>query len=274
MSGLSRNNGEKYYTDQKVAEKSIDIFTKIIEPKIGDLILEPSAGNGAFSNLLFDRFQNVIALDIEPEDEKILKQDFFTFEPKSTQKIHSIGNPPFGRQSSLAKQFIKKASEFSTTISFILPKSFKKASFQKAFPSTFHLEYSEDVPKNSFRLENKVYDVPCVFQIWIKKSFPRDTDKLEKPTYFSFVTKEQPHDFSIRRVGGTAGTIDFETKDKSKQSHYFIKLNYDIETFGGVDSFLESYRNNVKFLEGNTVGPKSISKPELILALNSLYIFF
>ena len=37
-------------------------------------------------------------------------------------KIHIIGNPPFGRQSSLAIKFIKKSVEYCDSISFILPK--------------------------------------------------------------------------------------------------------------------------------------------------------
>ena len=50
------------------------------------------------------------------------------------KKIHIIGNPPFGRQSSLAIKFIKKSAEFCDSISFILPKSFKKDSLKKHFP--------------------------------------------------------------------------------------------------------------------------------------------
>ena len=50
----------------------------------------------------------------------------------NSRKIHVIGNPPFGRQSSLAIKFIKKSCSFSDTISFILPKSFKKDSMKKS----------------------------------------------------------------------------------------------------------------------------------------------
>ena len=47
--------------------------------------------------------------------------------------LHFIGNPPFGRQSSLAKKFIKHicSCDKTKTIAFILPKSFKKDSLKK-----------------------------------------------------------------------------------------------------------------------------------------------
>ena len=64
-----------------------------------------------------------------PENKEIIKGDFLTLnvEPlvKSYQRIHVMGNPPFGRQSSLAIKFIKKSQQYCDSISFILPKSFK-----------------------------------------------------------------------------------------------------------------------------------------------------
>jgi hypothetical protein len=80
-----------------------------------------------------------------------------------------------------------------------------------------------------------------------------------KPNGFIFVKKTDNPDISFRRVGGTAGTIDTNTTDKCVQSHYFIKFTNN-----------KPLKDNLKKLEGiqfetnNTVGPKSISKPELI----------
>ena len=66
---------------------------------------------------------------MEPENSEIMKQDYLNFDyntmiKKKFNKIHVIGNPPFGRQSSLAIKFIKKSLEYCDSISFILPKSF------------------------------------------------------------------------------------------------------------------------------------------------------
>ena len=80
-----------------------------------------------------EKFENVLSYDIAPEKEYIEKQDYLELDisKMTSTTYHVIGNPPFGRQSSLAKKFIKKTCKYASSISFILPKSFKKESFQK-----------------------------------------------------------------------------------------------------------------------------------------------
>ena len=132
--------------------------------------------------------------DLEPEHNEIIKQNYLTLDnpiTTTTQRIHLIGNPPFGRQSSLAIQFIKKSAEYCDSISFILPKSFKKDSLQKHFPLSFHLIHVYDIPENSFIVDNQAHNVPCVFQIWTKKEFPRVIAKKLVPRDFRFVTTVQ-----------------------------------------------------------------------------------
>lgn len=78
--------------------------------------------------------------------------------------------------------------------------------------------------------------------------------------------KEEQPDISFRRVGVYAGQISKEIENNSEQSHYFIKLNgVDI------DEFINKYNNTVTYDFNNTVGPKSISKTELIKKLNELF---
>jgi predicted RNA methylase len=108
--GLNRNTIDKYYTKTELAEYCIMKFNSIIKPKSKDYILEPSAGNGSFSNYLFNNYKNVIAIDIQPDNDNIKKQDFLEY---SGSPCHVIGNPPFGRQSSLAKKFIKHSATFA-----------------------------------------------------------------------------------------------------------------------------------------------------------------
>ena len=93
-----------------------------------DIIIEPSAGNGSFIDEIKKTVNNYIFYDIEPENDEIIEQDYLLVNSDDFKdcNIHVVGNPPFGRQSSLAIKFIKKSCEFCDTISFILPKSFKK----------------------------------------------------------------------------------------------------------------------------------------------------
>lgn len=268
-SGLQRVGLEKYYTLPDVALFCVNLFKKHVQIESKDLIIEPSAGNGSFSNILFELFPDQIrAYDIQPDERRIEQQDFLILNPPK-ENVHIVGNPPFGRQSTLAKNFIKKASSFASSISFILPKSFKKDSFQKAFPHTFHLFSSTDLPDNSFLLEGKNHDVPCVFQIWIKRDTPRDKPKVQTPKYFSFVKKDEDPQFSIRRVGVNSGTLSLDTSIQSSQSNYFLKLTDSID----LEQFTRDYNRLIHFEFNNSVGPKSISKPELISKLNEIYLF-
>ena len=109
------------------------------------------------------------------------------------------------------------------------------------------------------------HDVPCVFQIWEKKDVMRTVIVKLEPQQFTFVKKTDDPDISYRRVGVNAGVIDTETAEKSVQSHYFIKFaNGKL-----VEDTIEKLRK-INYEFNNTVGPKSISKQELIMKFNPL----
>ena len=97
--------------------------------------------------------KNHLFIDIEPDKniKDIKKQDYLKLNYNKFlnkyNNIHIIGNPPFGKQSSLAKKFIEYSTRYCNTISFILPKSFKKPSMN-AFPISSFKEI--DLPENSF----------------------------------------------------------------------------------------------------------------------------
>ena len=266
--GLLRSSIDKFYTKPEIVQLCINNIKQSININNTDLIIEPSAGNGSFISemkLLSSQFK---FYDLEPENDEISQQDYLTLDYKLLKQtysnIHVIGNPPFGRQSSLAKKFIKKSCEFCNSLSFILPKSFKKDSFKKCFPLHFHLVFQDDLTQNSFLVNGVEHDVPCVFQIWEKKLFDRDVTQKLEPFHFVFVEQTEEPDISFRRVGVYAGKIDKNT-DKSVQSHYFIKF-----TNG------KTIDDNIKKLSkivydfNNTVGPRSISKQELIIKFNPL----
>ena len=268
--GLKRKTLDKFYTSEKVVKECIKIMKGKLNIKNGDLCIEPSAGNGAFVKGIKSLFDNYVFYDIEPGNEEIVRKDYLEFDYTTianmyTQK-HVVGNPPFGRQSSLAIKFIKKSTQFCDSISFILPKSFKKESFKKHFPLSFHLVHEFDLPVDSFIVEDKPHNVPCVFQIWVKKDVQRTILDKIVPFKYKFVKKENEHDISFRRVGFYAGEIDRNTDTKSHQSHYFIKFE-DILTN---EQFDEIANINHK-CKNDTVGAKSISKQELIRELNKIF---
>lgn len=260
--GKNRNTIDKFYTNKAIVDKYIDEFKPYVEKD--DLIIEPSAGCGVWTLPL--HMFNLIAFDIQPEGEGIQQMNFLDVDLYAFQSnLHFIGNPPFGRQSSIAKKFIKHICkcERTKTIAFILPKSFKKESMQKVFPLNYHLEFQDDVGTNAFLANGKPYDVPCVFQIWVKKHKNRKIIEKEEPKWFKFVKKNENPDYSLRRVGVNAGFLSKDILDKNEQSHYFIKVKQNS------DLFIIKYQN-IHWEHNNTVGPKSISKQEFIRKINKL----
>ena len=261
--GLNRDIIDKYYTKPEVVNLCLKLIKKYIQIKPDDLIIEPSAGNGSFISGIKSLSNNCIFYDLEPENPEIIKQDFLTgnYNELSTnyKNIHIIGNPPFGRQSSLAIKFIRKSCEFCNSISFILPKSFKKDSLKQKIPLNFHLILESDLPEKSFLVDGVEHDVPCVFQIWKKKTNNRvEPEKLESSN-FIFVKQIENPDISVRRVGVNAGYVDVNSVGKSIQSHYFIKFTTDKSLDENIHRL-----SSIKYNFNNTVGPRSISKQELI----------
>jgi len=117
-------------------------------------------------------------------------------------------------------------------------------------------------------MEGTQIDVPCVFQIWVKKDYEREKPVKLEPKGYKFTKKLQGR-YALRRVGFRAGIIldmfVHPLSEISEQSHYFIKLDE------GYEKFIDKYNNAINFEHNNTVGPKSISKQEFIQVLNELF---
>jgi len=228
------------------------------------MIIEPSAGSGAFSR----QIEGCIAVDIHPEEQGILKADFLKWKPDSYNKEKTlvIGNPPFGKQCSLAIKFIKHSSTFASTIAFILPKSFKKESIQARIPRDFHLSLEVEIPDNSFTLNGNDYSVPCVFQIWKHKpGIYRELSKIGKlPKDFSWTKDSKLANIAIRRVGVYAGKAFTDINNLSSQSHYFLTVPEDKKDLV-VDNL-----NSINWQHNNTTGPRSISKKEFQNVLENI----
>ena len=294
------NTKDQFYTSPEVAKKCIQILISKLHdaalhspppvlPLSSYLWVEPSAGNGAFLNNIPETYDK-IGIDIEPRGANIVKQDFLTWVPpvqktKTNQKpVIIFGNPPFGRQSSLAKAFIAHSCSFASTfmIAFILPRSFVKPSMSCAFDLHFHCIHSSDVESNAFVLgagsdggagAYTTYDVPCVFQIWQKRSVPRVVAEKIGEKGFQYVKETDPRDIVIRRVGVYAGRCfdgnnNNSATEYNKQTHYFIKLDEQFVATQHVKQIVEKI--NAHVFPTNTTGPRSLSKPEVNIVLNEV----
>jgi predicted RNA methylase len=264
--GLHRDNNEAYFTKPEVATVCVQYVNTLFPLTNFDTVIEPSAGDGSFLKSLrnYD-IKELLSFDIDPKEETIVKSDFLLLNFESTNKTLVIGNPPFGRQSSLAKKFIKHCCKFANVIAFILPKSFKKSSMTTCFSLDFHKIFERDLEPNSFIYDENEYSVPCVFQIWERRLYMRQTvEKVIENSSYKIVKKTDNPDIAFRRVGVYAGKFTYSEIEKlSCESHYFIRLNVPIS---------ENLRSKIDALEwesvDNTTGPRSISKQELMKELN------
>lgn len=164
-----------------------------------------------------------------------------------------IGNPPFGKNASMAVRFFNHAAARSTVIALILPRTFRKTSIVNRLDRAFHLLREEEVPSDAFLFRSKPYNVPAVFQIWERRSQQRDLRRIDvKHPHFEFTTP-QIANFAIQRVGARAGRVhrDFSA---SPNSHYFVR--------GDVEAQMRQL--DFASVVSNTAGNPSLSKAEIV----------
>ncbi len=247
---------DKFYTLPHVVDHCLNTLNFVEY----DLVIEPSAGSCAFLKEV--GFAKKIGMDIHPDCEDILKLDFLSFSPYDPSvRTIVVGNPPFGKNSSLAIRFFNHAAKFASTIAFILPKTFRKESIQNRLDPSFHLVYDENLQEDSFFLpDGSKKSIPCCWMIWGRRDDlpPRSRAEavLTHPD-FDFLDNIENADFMFQRVGVNAGVChrDFS---KAVASHLLIK-----EKVEGVFDRMSrlNWSDSCKY---NTAGNPSISKRELI----------
>lgn len=251
---------DQFYTSPKTSEALMQKIKQLIsEDRFANhKILEPSAGDGSFSDHLLTLDRDFIAIDLDPKKPYIQQADFLEWRPNPSEKYVTIGNPPFGKNSSLAIKFFNKSAEFSDLISFVIPKTFQKNSTKNKLNLNFHLLYEEELPLNSFVFNGEPYSVPCCFQVWEKKSSQRSVYNAPKTSDFDFVDPQNA-DIAFQRVGVNAGKITMlpDCKSKNVNSHIFIKFNSN----SAKEKFIKTNFDKYKLM---TAGNPSISKGEIL----------
>lgn len=152
---MAKIEHDKYYTPADLAKRLIDKTYEIIGEDNITEIIEPSAGNGAFSN----QIDGCIAYDLVPEHPSITQADFLTLPLKYKRGRLFIGNPPFGNINKLIYAFYKRCIAYGDYIAFILPISFLNNDIKLY---EFDLVYSEDLGLAHYTDR----DLHCCFNIY------------------------------------------------------------------------------------------------------------
>ena len=269
MEDISKQNKlDQFYTNKDIALRCYIELNEIIKLNKYDKHLEPSAGTGSFFNIMDNTKK--IGLDIEPKERGIIKMNFFDYTPEEDNTYLVIGNPPFGRVSSMAVKFFNKSAEFASCIAFIVPRTFKRVSIQNKLDLYFELVYNKDLPITPCCFTPKM-TAKCCFQIWIKKETKRKKVIYDKKHCdFNFLkygpkdTNNQPTppqncDFVIKAYGGNCGEIiDTELHLLRPKSWHWLKSNIDIELLKNRFSQLDYSMSK------DTVRQDSIGQQELI----------
>lgn len=214
---------DKYYTPVNLAKYCIDKTFEIIGKENITDIIEPSAGNGSFSNQL-----ECVAYDIEPEHKSIIKQDYLKLELEYKKGRLIIGNPPYGRCMNLAQKFYKKSIQIGDYIAFILPISCFNNT-QSLFE--FDLIYSEDLGEHNY--SNR--QLHCCFNIYKRPINGLNKQKRIKLKDVKIIRQDSKQyneiiDYDIRMCywgNGSAGKI-LKDNEHYAAEYKIIILNDDI----------------------------------------------
>lgn len=264
---------EQIYTAPDLAARCLQRVRERVDLTAFDVLLEPSAGTGAFFNLLpADRR---IGIDIDPRSPGLARADFRTWQPPTDHgPILSIGNPPFGQRGVLAIEFLNRACAFSDVVAFILPRSFQKYTFQNRVHPSFHLIDAMECDEFVDSVGQPVR-VNAVFQIWERRPAPRPANALASShphfdmchRHLSRTTPEdlarirQEFAFSIPQVGSSFSPLD--PAQLTRGSHWFIKPKAP-----GVRERFE--RLDFGFLDGMNTAHRSLSKRDIIRAYQAV----
>lgn len=263
---------DQFYTRPEVAAACMEHVMRVTGGHAG-LWLEPSAGTGSFLDLL-PTPRLGIDLDHEirhPEivaDTNFLGWDGYADLP---QPIVTVGNPPFGRNSSLALKFLNRATMFSRHVCMILPRTFQKEALKAKVNMQFELAHDEALEPFAFIHDGRPYDVPCCFQIWskIQGSGLRQSSSTRQLTHsdFDFIDSPLIAHFAFQRVGARAGLVSTEGLSKSWKSHYFVYVKDETQ--------IDVVRRRLAGIDwsevrARTAGNPSIGKGELIDAYTAV----
>ena len=277
---------DQFFTTPEVAKECVKSLLNVL-PELGYSecsFLEPSAGGGSFLEAARFFEKDVIGYDIDPKREDIYYADFLNddlLNLPSREDLVIIGNPPFGKRSQLAVDFINRGFKYSDTIAFVLPVQFIKYLTQKRIVSGARLVYQELLAPQSFTYLDKPYSVRCVFQIWTIRDEMNDLRIRQAPAtkhkdFEMFIYNCVPEalymfdldwDFAVHRQGWVDFTpIDKNSADnlsKKKQWMFFKSDNPEI-------------LQRLKKIDFNKLGEKNTSvkgfgKADVVEEYNKLY---
>ena len=220
----------QHFTGRGEAKRLYELTRRVIAEhgiKV-DCWLEPSAGDGAFFDLLpKDRR---LGLDIDSRRSDIVQADFLAFDNFIPDVVYAaIGNPPWGDNGVI--KFFNHCAEHCSVIAFLVPMSFRRPQAINQLDPRFHLLHEEVSPRG----QPAVF--ATVFQIWVRDDeLPETIEPPREHPDFTFLPWDRPDvreaaDIAISRIGVNAGEVLNPSKvTRPDTAHWLrVKPGVDVE---------------------------------------------
>jgi hypothetical protein len=219
-------DNDKYYTPVDLAKECIDKTFEIIGKENITEIIEPSAGNGSFSN----QIANCIAYDLVPESDNIKTADFLDMKLGYKSGRLFIGNPPFGVHNKLVVDFYDKCCDCGDYIAFILPISCYKNDIKLY---KFDLIYSEDLGLRYYTDR----ELHCCFNIY----------RRPDSGAFNFKPNYELNEITIIEHRRKKGDYQTAANKEIKDGYCYAMCNWGDGCLGKVPNFIGEYAQEVYF---------------------------
>jgi predicted RNA methylase len=257
-------------------DRASDVLTPsdIVKAQVADIdpastVCVPGAGIGTYIVALLEHGvspQNIYAVENGVRFGEIgaamfvrlgvnyVQGDFLQWQPEMKFDV-IVGNPPYGKNASLAVKFLNKAAEYSDHISFVLPRTFRKPSVLNRIDEHLHLVEDVDTPNETFG-----GTIITCRQKWEKRGEKRERIRTytQHPD-LNFVSKAESNVFVGRVGAGPAGKVLTADYDHLTEQHYFLQVTDTVK-----ERLIEIQDTLRQLARAATVGTPSLSKHELI----------
>jgi hypothetical protein len=221
----------QHFTDRSLARRLYRLTQDVLASHgiTVDIWIEPSAGDGAFYDLLPEGRR--IGIDIDPRRKEFIAGDFLDYDGFKQDVIYAtLGNPPWTNNGCV--KFFNHAAKGCKVIAFLLPRSFEGHHRSGHLDPRFTLLHHESLPTAAFRFGKKGQVFASLFQIWVKTSDVVEHLPPDKPARshqdFEFLPRSsdyQEADIIMRRVGTDAGRILDASEIPAPGSCHLIRVS-------------------------------------------------
>ena len=227
---------EQYYTPVDLAEELVGATWEVLQDAAPQsnpaerTFIEPAGGTGAFVTALRARgASRVISVDTDPQHPGVQQADFLQWLPGRVSDAVTISNPPFGRNNKLSVRFFNHAAEFSETIAFVVPRSWRKWSVINRLDPRFQLVSDVDlairyVDVNGEALTEQNH-LRTAFQIWRRGRAERPKFVVEDRGWVSKTSRaEATHSLTTFGYGCGRVRLRAEFASTPKSTDIYLRI--------------------------------------------------